>query len=123
MAFVTTKFDDASAFKIAHNAQITATVTNNLTSGTGVLHSVKIENTNNAAVFLKIANSITATAGTTAPDWQFSVPAASTYTFQIPGGVAFDALSCWATEQAAQNNSTNPSVSANESIKVTIVTG
>ena len=61
MAFVTTKFDDATTFKIAYNAQITNSVTSNLTSGSGVLYSVKIENTNDAAVFIKIANAITAT--------------------------------------------------------------
>ena len=123
MAFVTTKFDDATSFKIAYNSQITNTVTSNLTSGPGVLYSVKIENTNDAAVFVKIANAFTATSGSTAPDWVFSCPAASTYTYEIPGGVSFKALSCWATETAAENNNTTPSVSGNEAVQVTIVTG
>ncbi len=123
MAFVTTKFDDATTFKIAYNAQITNSVTSNLTSGSGVLYSVKIENTNDAAVFIKIANAITATSGTTAPDWVFSCPAASTYTYEIPGGVAYDHLSCWATENAAESDNKAPSVSGNEAVKVTILVG
>jgi hypothetical protein len=123
MAFVTTKFDDATSFKIAHNAQITNSVTKNLTGGPGVLHSVKIENNNNAAVFIKIANAFTATSGSTAPDWIFSCPASSTYTYEVPGGVQFDALSVWANENAVESDNTTPSVSGNETVKVTIVTG
>ena len=111
MAFVTTKFDDATSFKIAHNAQITNSVTKNLTGGPG------------AAVFIKIANAITATSGSTAPDWIFSCPASSTYTYEVPGGVQFDALSVWANENAVESDNTTPSVSGNETVKVTIVTG
>ena len=123
MAFVTTKFDDASEYKIAYNSQLTYDVTSNLTGGPGVLYSVKIENTNNAAVYLKMANAYTATSGTTAPDWIFECAASSTYFFEIPGGVEFNALSCWATEAAAINNDVTPSVSGNEYVRVTIVTG
>ena len=123
MAFVTTKFDGAVSHKISHNSNVTSTVTKNVTDGAGVLHAVKIANTNVAAVFVKIANAHTATAGSTAPDWVFSCPAASTYFFEIPGGLAFDALSCWATENATPADNTTPSVSGNETIAVTIVTG
>jgi hypothetical protein len=123
MAFTTTKFDDASQYKIAFNGQVTNSVTQNLTNGPGVLYSVKIENTNDADVYLKIANAYTATPGTTAPTWIFRCTAAVTSTFEIPGGVAYDALSCWATENAAQSDNTTPSVSGNEAIRVTIVTG
>ena len=86
------------------------------------MHSVKIANTNDAAVYIKIANAHTATSGSTAPDWIFSCPASSTYFFEIPGGVAFDALSCWATENATPADNTAPSASGNETIAVTIVT-
>ena len=123
MAFVTTKFDGAVSHKISHNDNVTNTASKNVVDGAGVLYSVKIANTNDAAVFVKIANAHTATAGTTAPDWIFSCPAASTYFFEIPGGIAFEALSCWATENATPADNTTPSVSGNEKIAVTIVTG
>jgi hypothetical protein len=123
MAFVTTKFDNAVGHKIAYNSQITNTVTSNLTGGPGVFYSIKIENTNDAAVYIKVANAYTATSGSTAPDWIFSCPASSTYFYEIPGGVSFSALSVWANENAAESDNTTPSVSGNEAVKVTIVTG
>ena len=101
---------------------MTNTVTKNITGGAGSLHSVKIANTNDAAVYIKIANAHTATSGSTAPDWIFSCPASSTYFFEIPGGVAFDALSCWATENATPADNTAPSAAGNEAVAVTIVT-
>ena len=123
MAFVTTKFDDATSFKVAYHSQITNAVTSNLTGGAGSLYSIKIENSNDAAVYIKIANAFTATSGSTAPDWIFSCPAASTYTYEIPNGVAFKALSVWANENAVETDNTTPSVSGNETVQVTIVTG
>jgi hypothetical protein len=123
MPFVTTKFDDATEFKVAYHSQITNAVTSNLTDGAGSLFSIKIENTNNAAVYIKIANAFTATSGSTAPDWIFSCPAASTYTYEIPNGLAFKALSVWANENAVETDDTTPSVSGNEFVRVTIVTG
>ena len=123
MAFVTTKFDDATSFKIAYHSQITNAVTSNLTGGSGRLYSVNIENSNDAAVYIKIANAFTATSGSTAPDWVFSCPAAVTYTYQIPNGVAFKALSVWANENAAESDNTTPSVSGQEAVKVTLLTG
>lgn len=74
MAFVTTKFDGAVSHKISYHSNMTNTVTVNLTGGPGSLHSIKIANTNDAAVFVKIANAHTATSGSTAPDWIFPVP-------------------------------------------------
>jgi len=122
MAFVTTKFDGAVSYKISFNSQTTNAVTSNLTDGPGRLVSVKIANSNNAAVFVKLYNSVTATSGSTNPDWIFSCPAASTYTFEIPNGVAFTALSAAATENATPADNTTPSVSGQEAIAVTIVT-
>ena len=123
MAFVTTKFDTAVSHKISYSSSTTNSVTTNLTGGSGVLYSCKIANTNNAAVYIKIANAYTATSGSTAPDWVFSCPASSTYFYEIPGGVAFDALSVWATENATPADNTTPSISDNELVGVTIVTG
>ena len=123
MAFVTTKFDRAVSHKISYSSSTTNTVTKNLTGGSGTLYSCKIANTNDAAVYIKIANAHTATSGLTAPDWIFSCPASSTYFYEIPGGVAFDALSVWATENPTPADNTTPSISGNELVGVTIVTG
>lgn len=123
MAFVTTKFGAAVSHKISYSSSTTNSVTDNLTGGSGILYSCKIANTNDAAVYIKIANAYTATSGSTAPDWIFSCPASSTYFYEIPGGVAFDALSVWATENATPADNTTPSISGNELVGVTIVTG
>ena len=123
MAFVTTKFDRAVSHKISYSSSTTNTVTKNLTGGSGTLYSCKIANTNDAAVYIKIVNAHTATSGSTAPDWIFSCPASSTYFYEIPGGVAFDALSVWATENPTPADNTTPSISGNELVGVTIVTG
>jgi hypothetical protein len=123
MAFVTTKFGDVVSYKVAYHSSITRNVTSNLTGSSGTLYSVKIVNGNDAAVYVKLANAFTATGGSTAPDWIFPCAASSTQTYEIPGGVAFDALSVWATENPSPSDNTTPSISGNEAIAVTIITG
>ena len=88
----------------------------------GKLYSVKIANSNNAAVYVKLFNAYGASVGSTPPDWVFSCPASETYTYEIPGGVSYDALTVCATENGNPNDNTTPSVSVNEKIAVTIVT-
>jgi len=122
MAFITTKFGDIVDHKICHNASITDSVTTNLTGGPGTLYSVKIVNGNDADVYIKISNAFSASSGSTAPDWIFPCAASSTQTYEVPGGVAFDALSVWATENASPADDTAPSISGNEAIAVTILT-
>ena len=125
MAFVTTKFGNALPYRVSYNANITNTVTSNLCDGSGTLYSVKVVNGNNAEVFVKIANALTATSGSTNPDWIFPCAASGTHTYEIPGGIAFDALSVWATENAIPSDNTAPSAdaAANETIAITLVTG
>ena len=122
MAISSTKFDRAVSCKILHDANMTNAAQNNVTDGPGKLHSVKIANSNNAAVYVKLFNNYSASVGTTAPDWVFSCPASSTYTYEIPNGVSYDALTVCATENGNPNDNTAPSVSGNEVIAVTIVT-
>ena len=124
MALSSTKFDNAVSYKVLYDSNMTNTVQGNVTDGAGRLMSVKIANTNNAAVYVKMSNAYTATSGSTAPDWIFSCPASSTYTYEIPNGTAYDALSVWATENPTPADNTAPSVSGlAEAIAVTIVTG
>lgn len=122
MAFVTTKFSDIFDYKISYNSDIDNSVTKNLTNGAGVFYSIKIVNGNDAAVYIKISNAFTATSGSTAPDWIFPCAASSTQTYEIPGGIEFDALSVWATENPTPSDNTAPSTSGNEVIAVTILT-
>tara|TARA_R100000995_G_C3410736_1_gene89256 strand:+ start:120 stop:494 length:375 start_codon:yes stop_codon:yes gene_type:complete len=122
MALSSTKFDRAVSYKVLHDANMTNAAQNNVTDGPGKLHSVKIANSNDAAVYVKLFNNYSASVGTTAPDWVFSCPASSTYTYEIPNGVSYDALTVCATENGNPNDNTAPSVSGNEVIAVTIVT-
>ena len=122
MAFSSTKFDRAVSFKVLHDANITNAVQKNVTGGPGMLPSVKIVNGNDAAVYVKLFNEYSANEGTTAPDWVLSCPATSTYTYEIPGGVLYKALTVCATENGIPSDNTAPSVSGNETIAVTIVT-
>ncbi len=122
MAITSTKFDRAVSYKVLHDANMTNAAQNNVTDGPGKLHSVKISNSNNAAVYVKLFNIYAASVGSTAPDWVFSCPASSTYTYEIPGGVSYDALTVCATENGTPADNTAPSVSGNEKIAVTIVT-
>tara|TARA_R100001086_G_scaffold199093_1_gene115351 strand:- start:2528 stop:2938 length:411 start_codon:yes stop_codon:yes gene_type:complete len=122
MSISTTKFNDVVSYKITNSSNLTASGSKNVTDGPGILYSVKIVNGNDAAVFVKISNALTFTAGNTAPDWIFRCAASSTQTFQIPNGCSFDALSLWATENASVSDNTNPSVSGNETVAVTLLT-
>jgi len=124
MAFVTTKFGSVLPYRVSYNSNITNAVTSNLCNGSGTLHSVKVVNGNNAAVYVKISNAFIATSGSTSPDWIFPCAASGTHTFEIPGGIAFDALSVWATENPIPSDNTAPSasVAAGETIAVTLVT-
>lgn len=122
MAIKTTKFSNQITSKILHDANMDNTVQKNIADGSGKLHSVKIANTNDAEVFIKLVNDFTASLGSTPPDWVFSCPASSTYTYEIPGGVDFDALTVFATENATPSDTITPSVSGNETIAVTIIT-
>ena len=125
MAFVTTKFGTVLPYRISYNSNITNAATSNLCNGPGTLYSVKVVNGNNAEVFVKIANALTATSGSTDPDWIFPCAASGTHTYEIPDGIAFDALSVWATENAIPSDNTAPSASLalNETISITLVTG
>tara|TARA_R100000458_G_scaffold58380_1_gene66299 strand:- start:1932 stop:2306 length:375 start_codon:yes stop_codon:yes gene_type:complete len=122
MAISSTKFDRAVSYKVLHDANMTNAAQKNVTDGPGKLHSVKIANSNNAAVYVKLFNAYGASVGSTPPDWVFSCPASETYTYEIPGGVSYDALTVCATENGNPNDNTTPSVSVNEKIAVTIVT-
>jgi|TARA_R100000458_G_C8253731_1_gene230169 hypothetical protein len=122
MAITSTKFDRAVSYKVLHDANMTNAAQKNVTDGPGKLHSVKIVNGNNAAVYVKLFNNYSASVGTTAPDWVLSCPASSTYTYEIPDGISYDALTVCATENGTPSDNTAPSVSGNETIAVTIVT-
>ena len=123
MALTSTRFDNAVSAKVLHDANMTNTAQLNITDGAGTLFSCKIVNTNNAAVFIKLVFGYTFSVGTTPPDLVFSCPASSTYEYDIPGGIPFGALCVCATENATPSDNTTPSVSGNETIAVTIVTG
>ena len=59
--------------------------------GAGVIYSVQINNTANAAqdVYLKLFNHAGPTVGTTAADMLLKGPAGTTKTYSIPQGIAF----------------------------------
>jgi hypothetical protein len=122
MALTSTKFSNAVSTKVLHDANMTSSTQQNITSGSGYLNSCEINNSNNAAVYVKFVFDYKATVGTTPPDLILSCPASSTYEYEIPNGIYFDALSVFATQNPTPLDNTTPSVSGNEKIAVTIVT-
>tara|TARA_R100001443_G_scaffold70513_3_gene78808 strand:+ start:510 stop:881 length:372 start_codon:yes stop_codon:yes gene_type:complete len=123
MALTSTRFDNAVSAKVLHDANMTNTAQLNVVDGSGTLFSCKIANSNNAAVYVKFVFGYSFAVGSAPPDLILSCPASSTYEYEIPGGISFDALSVCATENATPTDNTTPSVSGNEAIAVTIVTG
>lgn len=122
MALSVTDHDSAVDYKIVHESSLNATPDNNVTSGPGTLHSGFINNNNNQYIYIKIVDAYSASAGSTNPTWVFPCAANSVLSFEIPGGQTFSALSIWCTTGASPADSTAPSLTGNESVKVYLVT-
>lgn len=98
MSTTSTTIADPLGTKLIIDGAATSSAELNVTGAAGTLYQCEIDNTlNTSPVYLKISDSASgATAGTTAPDWQFHVPSGTTITYVMPIGVPFAVgLSFW----------------------------
>tara|TARA_R110000824_G_scaffold17134_16_gene69999 strand:+ start:261 stop:632 length:372 start_codon:yes stop_codon:yes gene_type:complete len=123
MAFTDTGFETAIAARVLYESSMTNAVQSNITGGPGTLYSVNINSSNDQVSYVKIANLYTASSGSTAPDWIFACAANSSEHYEIPGGISFDYLSIWLTVNPSPADNTGPTLTGNEAVAVTVVTG
>lgn len=79
-------------------------------ASSAVLYELELDNTANAAAsYFKIYNHGSPTVGTTVPDWVIMVPASTSRSLVIPGGLTFGtAMSYAATTAGGTSGSTSP---------------
>ena len=110
MAITITDFRGTGGTRIVKDTAATATAVNNASGATGTLYMVEIDNASySTAVYFKLADATSATAGTTAADIVLKCPASSTKTYVFPGGIAFsNGFSHWCTTGAAESSTAAP---------------
>ena len=113
MAVVVTDQPSTFGNKLVLDTAPTNTAAANTTSAAGVLHMVEIDNSNyDTAVYLKIADATSATAGTTAATLVFYCPANTKQSYISAKGITFGAgFSHWCVTGAAQANTDAPLIS------------
>jgi len=95
--------------QIVEDTAATNSAQDNVIGGSGTLYAVEIVNPNVSAVYFKLANSATATAGTTAADMVLMCPGSVTRSFILPAGVLFNVgFSHWCVTGAAESDTTPP---------------
>lgn len=111
MAVTVTNQSNPLASKIVQDTAATNSAVDNTTGASGTLYLVEIDNTSyGTAVYFKIADASSATAGTTAATMVFFCPASVKRSFVFPEGVAFGTgFSHWCTTGAAESNTSAPS--------------
>jgi hypothetical protein len=111
MAVTVTNQSNPLASKIVQDTAATNSAVDNTTGASGTLYLVEIDNTSySTAVYFKIADASSATAGTTAATMVFLCPASVKRSFVFPEGIAFGTgFSHWCTTGAAESNTSAPS--------------
>jgi len=109
MAVTVTNQSNPLGSQLVQDTDAAGTAVDNASGGTGSLYAVEIINPNGAAVYFKLADAASATAGTTAADMVLMCPASSTKNYVFLAGVAFsNGFSHWCVTSAAENNTTDP---------------
>ena len=110
MAVTVTNQSNPLGSKIVQDTGATGVAVNNTTGGGGTLFMVEIDNSSfGTAVYFKLANTASATAGTTAADIVLLCPASTKRSYVFPEGIAFSAgFSHWCVTGAAQDNTSVP---------------
>lgn len=122
MALSVSGFDGALDYKIIHESAATATANKNVTSSSGSLMSVFIDNTSGTQVcYAKLYDGEDCTVGTTAPDIVLKCASASTQRYDFEEGFTFSNLSMWVTKLPAHTDTTVPTVSGG-TVGLTLVT-
>jgi hypothetical protein len=111
MAVTVTNQSNPLATKLVQDTAATSTAVDHTTGASGTLYMIEIDNSSySTAVYFKVANATTATAGTTAATMVFLCPASVKRSYAFPEGIAFGAgFSHWCTTGAAESNTDAPS--------------
>ena len=110
MAVTVTNQSNPLASKLVQDTAATSTAVDNTTGASGILYMVEIDNSSyGTAVYFKIANATSATAGTTAAAMVFLCPASVKRSYVFPEGIEFSAgFSHWCTTGVAESNTDAP---------------
>ena len=110
MAVTVTNQSNPLASKLVQDTAASNTAVENTTGASGTLYMVEIDNTAyGTAVYLKIANATTATAGSTAATMVFHCPRSVKRSYVFPEGIEFNAgFSHWCTTGADESNTDAP---------------
>lgn len=110
MAVTTTNLANPIGAKIIIDTDADGTAEQAAISGAATIYQIRIDNTlNTVAVYLKIADSLTASAGTTEPHHIYQCPASAKISFIINSGLGLaSGLSFWGTTDSGSNGSTSP---------------
>ena len=97
--------------KIVQDTAATSTAVDHATGGNGTLYMVEVDNSSfGTAVYLKLADATSATAGTTAATMVFYCPASSKRSYVFPEGIVFsNGFSHWCVTGAAESSTGTPS--------------
>ncbi len=111
MAVTVTNQSNPLGSKIVQDTAATATAVDNASGASGTLYMVEIDNTSySTAVYFKLADATSATAGTTAATMALFCPASSKRSYVFPEGLAFsNGFSHWCTTGAAESSTAAPS--------------
>ena len=109
MAVTVTTQQNPIATKMVQDTAAAETAVDNTTGTFGVLYMVEIENAASNIVYFKLADAVSATAGTTAADICLRCPASSTRSYVFPNGITFSTGFChWCVSAAAESSTGAP---------------
>ena len=95
--------------KIAHEDAVNASAEVDVFGTSGTIRSVEIWNQHSAIVYFKIKTTTgTYAAGSTDPDYQFSIPVTTNKRFDFPDGIPFTQLTFWCTASSAASATDAP---------------
>jgi len=95
--------------RLVQDTNCSNTAIDNTTGTSGNLYAVEITNPNGVAVYFKMADAVSATAGTTAADMVFMCPASATKNIVFIAGINFGSgFSHWCVTSALEANTDAP---------------
>ena len=110
MAITLTTQRNPLGSKLVQDTAAEATAVDNTTQAAGTLFMVEIDNSGySTAVYFKLADAATATAGTTAATMVLYCPGSSKRSYAFPEGIVFsNGFSHWCTIAAAEASTAPP---------------
>ena len=122
MALKVTSWPQALSYRVAYQDNATNTASSHISGVPGSFYAVIIDNSQGTdECFLKLVDGITATPGTTDPDWMLRCGSGKIETWSIPEGMPFGhGRSFWLTRNEVYTDTTVPAVATNGTVKVTV---